>query len=89
MTTEIKRGMRRKQRLYNKAKKEGTDSAWAKYRQKKHNIQKQVCQAHDEHVSHLLEGSLHTKNPTPFWRYIKSMKQDSTGISTLETLSVG
>ena len=34
ITTEIKSGMRRKQRLYNKAKKEGTDSAWAKYRQK-------------------------------------------------------
>ena len=28
------------------------------------------------------EGSLQTKNPKPFWRYIKSRKQDSTDIST-------
>ena len=35
-------------------------------------------------MSNLLEGSLQTKNPKPLWRYIKSRKQDSTGISTLK-----
>ena len=36
-------------------------------------------------VTHsLLEGSLQTKNPKPFWRYIKSRKQESTGISTIK-----
>ena len=83
ITTDIKRGMRQRQRLYNKAKKEGTDSAWAKYRHKNITFRSKFAKLMPNTHS-LLEGSLQTKNPKPFWRYIKSRKQESTGISTIK-----
>ena len=88
ITPKIKRGIRRRQRLYNKAKKGGTETSWREYKQCKHNIQTSIRQAHSAHVSHLLEETLLTKNSKPFWHYIKSRKQDNAGISPLKRRGV-
>jgi hypothetical protein len=83
-TPVVRRCIRRKQRLYKKAKKLGTTAARQAYKQHKHATQKCIRQAHDTHVAGILELALTSKNPKPFWQYVKSKKQDNTGISPLK-----
>ncbi len=84
ITTPIRRGIRKRQRLYNKAKKTNSTTDWAAYKHQKHLTQKSIRQSHTSYVSNLLEESLQTKNNKPFWRYIKSKKQDTVGIASLK-----
>lgn len=82
ITPEVRRSIRKKQRRYNKARKSGSPADRHAYKQQKRLTQKLIRQAHDTHVA--LEHSLSTKDTKPFWRYVKSKRQDNTGISPLK-----
>ena len=85
MTSQLRRLIRKKQHLYNKAKASKTTLNWTAYK----NIQRQVRQSmqvqHDDYLTDLLNFSSRLNGNKPFWCCIKSHRQKHIGISALET----
>ena len=76
MTCELKRQIRKKQRIYNWAKKYNRSSDWEAFKV----IQKQVQNALRQQQLKYLTDSLKKDDSSKksFWQFIKSQKQDST-----------
>ena len=82
MSTLLKRMIRKKQRIYNKAKSSNCCNTWIEYK----NIQKEVKQLLRSHHKQYLENIiLSSNNRKPFWSYLKSKRQDKVGIGTLKS----
>ena len=56
LTTSIKRLTRKKQRLYNKARRTGDPGDWKKFKELRKHVKKQLSVAHNEYVSGLLSA---------------------------------
>ena len=97
MTPEIKRKIRKKQRLYNKQKKSGNAEDKHKFRELRRTVKRELNLAHNQYVLSLLD----TQEPTSegdsgkatigrkFWKYIKSMKREQISISSLKDETTG
>ena len=77
----IKKMLRRKQRLYRQAKKNNT---WQNYRHYQREVKRSIRKAEYNYVNNMLEEGFKNNDSKPFWRYIKSRKQDSIGVSPLK-----
>ena len=77
----IKKMLRRKQRLYKQAKKNNT---WQNYRHYQREVKRTIRKAEHNYINNMLEEGLKNHDSKPFWRYIKSKKQDSIGVSPLK-----
>ena len=89
LTNSIKRMVRKKQRLYNKAKRTKNATVWKKFKNVRKQIKKQLATAHDDYVADLLSfpQDSNTSKPVPtkrFWSYIKSKKSHDVGIAPLK-----
>jgi len=80
----LKKAIRRKHLLYNKAKKSGSKSAWDKYKQFKKSTHSSVKRAHWDYLNNTLQEGLAKKNSKPFWRYVKAKRQDNIGIAPIK-----
>ncbi len=80
ITTQTKRLIRNKQIWFQKAKQRNTFSAWQKYKNYKRLAQKFCRQSHDNYVKDLITDD---KTNKKFWTYIKSQRQENSGISDL------
>ncbi|CAG2200390.1 unnamed protein product [Mytilus edulis] len=95
ITTETKQMIRRKQRLYNKAKKSNDKKHWKDFKLYRKKVKEQLQSNHDQYVKDILTPEEPTKAHTDscreqiyattkkFWSYIKGMKKDSSNISML------
>ena len=83
LTSPLWRLIRKKQRVYNKAKKYNKPEAWSEYKLLKNQAKHLLCCHHNECLSNIM--SLNTSNKKPFWHYVKSKRQDISGISTLSS----
>ena len=81
-----KRVAGQKRRAYDKAKHTDAPDDWDYYRQLRRSLDRSLRKSRSEHVQGIGE-SLSTSNTKPFWRYIKSLRQGSAGISALNTLN--
>ncbi len=88
MTNELRRMCNKKQRLWNRAKKTDKKVHWDKYAEHEKSTTKAIRQAKWNYVNNILSDSLAENNPRPFWRYIKSQKQDSFGVAPLKESGV-
>ena len=70
----LRREIKRKHRLFQKAKKDNTQEAWDRYKQQKRTTQKDIRQAHWNHVNNRIEKQLDEGNSKPFWKYIKAKR---------------
>ena len=73
----------KKGRLYRKAKKKR--SWWNHYREFEHSTKWTLKQANWQYVKGIHTSDLEEGYSKPIWRYIKSMRQDSHGISPLKS----
>ena len=76
---KIKKMHRGKQKAYNKARKSGNEADWEVFRQ----IYKMTRSAHTAYVRELCLDSR-----KQFWSFVKSLKNDSTGIPALKNQGV-
>ena len=76
--------VRRKQRLYNKAKKKQEPTAWSKYRSSQKALHIAIRQARWDYVNTILLEGMQNDNNKPFWRYVKTQKKDNTGVAPLK-----
>ncbi|KAI8486064.1 hypothetical protein Bbelb_361640 [Branchiostoma belcheri] len=83
LTESLRRHCRKKQRLYNKAKKRGQEEDWNKYKRVKRGVQKSIRQAHSKYVADIL-GEAIVDKPKTFWSYIKGLRKDIVGVAPLK-----
>jgi hypothetical protein len=83
LDSSLRRLIKRKNRLYRKIKKSSDEGMQAKFKNVKHECQKQIRNAHKIFVKSILEKGLQENNNKAFWKYIKSKKQDNFGIQPL------
>ena len=86
LTTTIRLMCRKKQRLYNRAKKakKNKDQYWGQYRAHQTSTSKALRKAKWDYINGILQESLNEGNSKPFWWYIYSQKNDSKGVAPLK-----
>ena len=80
MNKELKSMIRKKQRLHKQAKKTNN---WSNYKFQQKLTKKAFQKAESKYINTTIEEGLNQNNTKPFWRYVKSKKQDNVGISPL------
>ena len=83
-TSSLKRMCKKKQRLYNKANTENINGNWIIYKSLKRDTLKAIRKARWNYINNKLKIALEQGDSGPFWRYIRSQKQDNVGISPLK-----
>ena len=85
MTSQLKRLIKRKQRLYKRAKRFKRPSDWKAYKDMQPQVRSALKQQRLKYLTSSLNSDCDNNRRKTFWRFIKSQKQDTTGISTLQT----
>ena len=80
ISTTTKRLIRNKQIWYKKAKARNDEQTWKKYKEIKRVAQNQCRRSHEDYVKDLITDDTSNKK---FWTYIKSQRQEKTGVSDL------
>ena len=81
MNTALRRMTKKKARLYKKAKKNKAE--WKKYLEFQKITQEAIKKSHWQYINNILQQGLQNGDQKPFWRYIKSQRQDNQGVSPL------
>ena len=88
MSKRIKRFIKKKQIKYNRAKKSGSEKAWAGYQQTQKLIRKEMAKAYNDYINILFEesdeGAEQKTGMKRFWSYIKSLRKDTVSIKGLK-----
>ena len=83
-TQDLKRSCRRKQRLYNRAKKSGKPEHKRKYKDAQKSFQSSLSKAHWQYINNILSTSLEEGNSKPFYKYVRSKREDQVGVPPLK-----
>ena len=81
-TKNLNKLRKRKQRLYNKAKKTRNQDNWNEFCDIRKHVHKQLRSARVSHISQFLTTSI-TDKPKSFWTFISKLRQDNQGIGDL------
>ena len=81
-TKNLKKLCKRKQRLYNKAKKTRNQDDWQEFCDIRKTVHKELRAARVSHISQFLTTSI-TDKPKSFWTFISKLRQDNQGIGDL------
>jgi len=80
LNASIKRLLRRKKRLFQRAK---SSNSWSPYRHFQKHCRKEMRRAEWRYINNTIQAGLEENNTKPFWSFIKAKKQDNTGIAPL------
>ena len=83
-TPAIKRMFQKKQRLYNKYRKSHHPRDWEAFKAHQRATAAALRKARWEYIGGMLNDGLESGNHKPFWRYVKSQRQDNCGVSPLK-----
>ena len=72
-TRNLRRMMKKKQRLYNHSKKSGSTVAWFKFKSYRKKTKTEVNKTRNNYVSNLLNNNM-KNNLKKFWKYIREIK---------------
>ena len=89
----IRRLIRKKQRCYNPARRNGKEQVWRRFRHLRKLVHKELQLAHQQYVNSLLDideaDPIHDHAKAGiiklFWQYIKAKRRDSAGIAILKS----
>ena len=76
-----KKMLKKKQRLYNQAKKH---NKWTNYKAFQKECKRHLRKAETDYINKNIIEGLDNNSTKPFWRYVKSKRQDSCGIAPLK-----
>jgi hypothetical protein len=85
ITQEIKRAMRKRDRLHKSARSSKDQNKWQKFRTFRNNLTAKIKRSHSDYLTNIIGSSLKSENPKPFWNYIKLMKTENTSIPILKS----
>ena len=83
VTRDVKHHIRRKNRAHKKAKHTKRPRDWARFRKLRKQCHQEMKKAYWVYLNHIIEPTAEN-NSKPFWKFIKSRRQDHTGVSTLK-----
>ena len=83
-TLAIKRMCRKKQRLYSKCKRTRRPRDCKAFKSHQRATLSALRSARWSYIGGMLSDSVETGNSKPFWRYVKSQRQDNCGVSPLK-----
>ncbi len=81
INSSVKRLLRRKARIYKQAKKTGN---WRNYRFIQKECKREIRRLEWTYINETITAGLNENNTKPFWKYIKSKKQENIGVSPLK-----
>nr|KAG5694853.1 hypothetical protein BaRGS_028781 [Batillaria attramentaria] len=81
ITTPIKRLLKRKKRLFQRAR---STNNWSPYRQFQKHCRRELRRAEWRYINGTIQEGLDRNDSKPFWRFIKARKQDNTGVAPLK-----
>ena len=81
MIRNLKRLIRKKGRHFKKAKKSGMDEDRARYLDIEQMVKCELRDTERVYVNGILQYGLESENNKPFWKYVKSPKQEIFVIS--------
>ena len=84
MTRKLHRLCRKKQRLFNKAKKNHSPRVWEDYRSLQRRITSALRKARIDYINNILVDSLEAKDNKTLFRFLKSQGQENCGVSSLK-----
>ena len=86
ITTTIRRMMRKRARLFKKARTRRSKRAihWQIYKKHRNAVKKQIDLAHSRYVNEVISGSLEEGDGKAFWNYIKLNRTDTIGVPPLK-----
>ncbi|XP_072042262.1 uncharacterized protein [Amphiura filiformis] len=84
VTPDIKRQMRKRDKLHCRARKQQNSTSWKLFRQYRNKVASTVHSAHEDYVNNVVGNSL-SESPKKFWSYVKMMRTENLGIPTLRT----
>ncbi|CAG2186661.1 unnamed protein product [Mytilus edulis] len=79
---KIRKMFKKKTRLYQQAKKTNN---WTNYRHFQKECKRQIRKAEYNYINTTILEGLENNNSKPFWKYVKSRKQDNIGIAPLKS----
>ena len=85
MNDHLRKEVRKKHKLMQKAKVLDTAEAWDIYREQKRTVQKNIRRAHWKYVNETMEKSLEEGNNKTFWKYIKAKRHDNIGVAGIKS----
>ena len=85
LSVTTKRLIRKKQRIYNKAKSTSKPQHWAHFRTIRKQCQKSANSDYWNYVNQLIDPEEKGKTTKNLFSFIKSRKQDNAGVSTLKS----
>ena len=74
--------MKKRKKLYNKAKRSRLESDWSAYRNARNLVNSRLKEAHNNYYTKLFDNSF-SGNRRQFWKYIRAKRQDKQDIPTL------
>jgi hypothetical protein len=77
----IRRMLRKKKRLFKRAKKSHN---WADFRFTQKQCRRAMRKAEQQYINNMIEKGMADNNTKPFWRYVKSRRQDGSGVAPLK-----
>ena len=84
ITPLLRKLITKKHKLFKHAKHTGLEGDWDKFRIAKRQTQKLTRKSHWDHINNVLEKSLEQGNNKPFWKYIKSKRNDNIGVASIK-----
>jgi len=77
MTNQQKRTCKRKHWLFNRAKKSGNLAKMQEYKQLQRSAANDLKRSRWTFINNFIADGFTENNPRPFWKYVKSQRQDS------------
>ena len=84
ITPKLKKKIKQKHKLYQKAKVSKDKDDWDKYKACKSSVQKELRGAHWNYVNESLAKNMEQGNNKAFWKYIKSKRNDNVGVAGIK-----
>lgn len=79
----LRRQVRKKQRLYNKAKHSSDPDHQSAFRKFRRELDRSIRIAYRSYLQNIICSSLDSNNTKPFWKFIKSKRNFQSSINTL------
>ena len=84
ITNKIKRSMRKRDRLFPRARKSNSNTDWSNFRKFRNSVAKSIILSQRNYINNIIGSNL-VENPRMFWSYVKLKRTDNISVLTLKT----
>ena len=78
----LQKKIKNKRKLYDRARKTGDFTLWDKFKEPRRKIDRELRKGRQDYIRGI-GASLQTDNTKPFWNYVKALRREVFGVSSL------